>query len=81
MFKALEKRGGLLCTGIFWAIIVTGRVSGGALKWIIPLACGVTSAVWLWVQDVIRKGRSQEWHAEQLRGQTVWCMQPLGKKP
>ncbi|WEW60798.1 hypothetical protein PRK78_006286 [Emydomyces testavorans] len=71
MFKSLEKRGGVLCIAIFWGILIAGKLAGGALKWMFPLSCCVVSAVWFWIQDVIRKGRSQEWHSETLRGQTA----------
>ncbi|EEP80240.1 conserved hypothetical protein [Uncinocarpus reesii 1704] len=71
MFKSLEKRGGVLCMGVFWAILIAGKLAGGALKWLIPLSFCVVSAVWLWVQDVIRKGRQHEWQSEQIRGQTA----------
>ncbi|QVM06989.1 hypothetical protein D8B26_001694 [Coccidioides posadasii str. Silveira] len=71
MFKSLEKRGGFLCAAIFWAILIIGKLAGSALKWLIPLSACVASGVWLWIQDVIRKGRKHEWSAEQLRGQTA----------
>ncbi|KAI1923924.1 hypothetical protein LOZ07_003689 [Ophidiomyces ophidiicola] len=71
MFKSLEKRGGVLCMAIFAGILIIGKISGASLKWMILLSCSVVSAVWLWIQDVIQKGRSQEWSSEKLRGQTA----------
>ncbi|EGD90977.1 hypothetical protein H112_01565 [Trichophyton rubrum D6] len=71
MFKILEKRAGVLCSVIFVSILISGRFAGGELKWIFPLACCVATGVWLWTYDVIRRGRTFEWHSEKLRGQTA----------
>ncbi|EFR03857.1 meiotically up-regulated 190 protein [Nannizzia gypsea CBS 118893] len=71
MFKILEKRAGVLCSVIFGSILVAGRFAGGELKWIFPLACCVATGVWFWTYDVIRRGRTFEWHSEKLRGQTA----------
>ncbi|KAF7717984.1 Uncharacterized protein PECH_004687 [Penicillium ucsense] len=69
MFDELEKRGTALCVGIALAIIFLGRVFGGSLLGLVPLAFCVTSGVWLWVQEVIKSGRQMEWKSEELRGQ------------
>ncbi|EGE04929.1 C2 domain-containing protein [Trichophyton equinum CBS 127.97] len=71
MFKILEKRAGVLCSVIFGSILIAGRFAGGELKWIFPLACCIATGVWLWTYDVIRRGRTFEWHSEKLRGQTA----------
>ncbi|ORY11628.1 hypothetical protein BCR34DRAFT_624727 [Clohesyomyces aquaticus] len=69
MFAALEKRAGYMCIGIFVATVVVGKMFGGALKGLIPLAMCLTSGVWLWVKEVVRSGREVEWHSEQKRGE------------
>lgn len=71
MFASLEKRAGALGIGIFIAIVVAGRMFGGALKGLIPLGFGVASGVWLWTKEVIRSGREVEWSSEQERGHTA----------
>ncbi|PWY87326.1 C2 domain protein [Aspergillus sclerotioniger CBS 115572] len=69
MFDKLESRGMGLCLGIVAAIVFTGRIFGGSLWGLLPLAFGVASAVWLWIQELIRSGREMEWSSEQIRGQ------------
>ena len=71
MYKVLEERASFLCIGIFLSIAVFGKMVGGSLKGLIPLAACVTSAVWLWAREVIRSGRDTEWSSEQDRGQHV----------
>ena len=71
MFAALEQRAGALCVGILLAIVVVGKMFGGALKGLIPLAMVVTSGVWLWMKEVVRSGREVEWSSEQSRGETA----------
>lgn len=71
MFNIIEKRASIICIGIFVAIVVSGKLSGGTLKGMLMLAFCVTSAVWLWMKDVIKRGRTFEWSSEQLRGKTV----------
>ncbi|KAI2926866.1 hypothetical protein CBS63078_2168 [Aspergillus niger] len=69
MFDKLESRGIGLCLGIVAAIVFTGRMFGGSLWGLLPLAFGVASGVWLWIQELIRSGREMEWSSEQIRGQ------------
>ncbi|KAE8148758.1 hypothetical protein BDV25DRAFT_11996 [Aspergillus avenaceus] len=69
MYDQLEKRGTGLCIGIVFGILFVGRMFGGLLWALIPLAACIASGVWLWVQEVIRSGREMEWSSEQLRGQ------------
>ncbi|CAI7645598.1 unnamed protein product [Penicillium glandicola] len=71
MFDSLQKRATILCIGIPIGIIILGRMCGGSLWGLIPLAACVTSGVWLWMQEVIRSGRAVEWSSEQLRGQVA----------
>ncbi|PGH36871.1 hypothetical protein GX50_00329 [[Emmonsia] crescens] len=69
MYKALERRGTVLSLCIFCGIVIPGKLIGGSLKGLIPLAFCITSGVWLWMQDLIRKGRDMEWSSEQRRGE------------
>jgi Ca2+-dependent lipid-binding protein len=69
MFEALEQRAGVLCIGVFLAVVILGRTFGGALKGLIPLAMCLTSGIWLWMKEVIRSGREVEWDSEKTRGQ------------
>ncbi|GAB1192265.1 hypothetical protein APSETT444_001454 [Aspergillus pseudonomiae] len=69
MYDKLEKRGTGLCIGIVFGILFVGRMFGGSLWALFPLAACIASGVWLWVQEVIRSGREMEWSSEQLRGQ------------
>lgn len=71
MFASLEKRAGGLCIAILIAIIVVGKMFGGSLKGLIPLAACISSGVWLWMKEVVRSGREVEWSSEQTRGETV----------
>lgn len=71
MFAALEARAGALCIGILIAVVVLGKMFGGSLKGLIPLAMCITSGVWLWMKEVVRSGREVEWSSEQTRGEMV----------
>ena len=71
MFEALEKRATALTAGVFIAIVVLGKMFGGALYGLIPLAMCVSSGIFLWMKEVLRSGRATEWSSEQTRGQTV----------
>lgn len=71
MFAHLEQRANFLCGGIFVAIIFVGKFFGGRLLGLIPLAACVSSGVYLWVKDLIRQGRDNEWASEQDRGETA----------
>ncbi|PYH87427.1 C2 domain protein [Aspergillus ellipticus CBS 707.79] len=69
MFDQLERRGMGLCVGIVAGIVFLGRIFGGSLWGLFPLGCGIASAMWLWIQDLIKSGREMEWSSEQIRGQ------------
>jgi hypothetical protein len=71
MFVSLEKQAGVLCFGVFIAVVVLGKMFGGKLIGLIPLAMCLTSGIWLWMKEVVRSGREVEWHSEKERGQTV----------
>ncbi|KAK5086662.1 hypothetical protein LTR05_003830 [Lithohypha guttulata] len=71
MFDSLEKRATALSVGILLSIIVVGKMFGGALKGLIPLAFCIASAVYLWMREVVRSGREMEWSSEQERGHTA----------
>lgn len=71
MFESLEKRATVLCVGILIATVVVGKMFGGALIGLIPLAMCLSSGVFLWMKEVIRSGRETEWESEKVRGQMV----------
>ena len=71
MFEALEKRAGVLCIGVLLAVIILGKMFGGALKGLIPLGACLSSGIWLWMKEVVRSGREVEWSSEQERGTTA----------
>ena len=75
-FAALEKRASVLCIGILIGTVVVGKLFGGALKGLIPLAMCLSSGVFLWTKEVVRSGREVEWDSEQTRGQVVSALQP-----
>ncbi|KAF2873155.1 hypothetical protein BDV95DRAFT_374620 [Massariosphaeria phaeospora] len=70
-FASLENRASFLCLGILVATVVVGKMFGGALKGLIPLAMCLASGVFLWMKEVVRSGREVEWHSEQTRGQVA----------
>jgi hypothetical protein len=71
MYVALEKRTNILCAGILTAIVVLGKMFGGALYGLVPLAMCVSSGVFLWMKELVRHGRATEWSSETERGKTV----------
>lgn len=71
MYVALEKRTTILCAGILIAIVVLGKMFGGALYGLIPLAMCVSSSVFLSMKELVRHGRATEWSSETERGKTV----------
>ena len=77
MFATLEKRATYLCAGILVVTVVAGKMFGGALKGLIPLAMCLSSGVFLWMKEVVRSGREVEWSSEQLRGEMV-CVFDVG---
>ncbi|KAI0900452.1 hypothetical protein F4806DRAFT_156767 [Annulohypoxylon nitens] len=71
MYAAIEQRGTVLCAGVFFAIVFMGKFFGGRLLGLIPLAICVSSGVFLWMKDLVRRGRDIEWSSEQKRGETA----------
>jgi hypothetical protein len=71
MFAALEKQAGAVCVGVVIAVVVLGKMFGGKLVGLIPLAMCLASGIWLWMKEVVRSGREVEWHSEKERGQMV----------
>jgi len=79
MFAALETRAGVLCVGVFFAIVIVGKQFGGSLKGLIPLAACIVSGIWLWMKEVIRSGREIEWSSEKSRGEIVGIVPPRAR--
>ncbi|KAF4630399.1 hypothetical protein G7Y89_g7748 [Cudoniella acicularis] len=52
MYEALEKRATILCAGVLLAIVVLGKMFGGALYGLIPLAMCVSSSIFLWMKEL-----------------------------
>ncbi|KAK3314945.1 hypothetical protein B0H66DRAFT_480712 [Apodospora peruviana] len=71
MFEAIEARAYVLCLGVLFGIIFVGKMFGGSLWGLIPLAICVTCGIFLWAKDLIRQGRATEWQSEQKRGETA----------
>ncbi|KAJ9324328.1 hypothetical protein DTO027B5_4179 [Paecilomyces variotii] len=71
MFETLEKRATGLCIATLIGIIFVGKMFGGSLWGLIPLASIISSGTFLWMKEVIRSGREMEWSSEQLRGETA----------
>ncbi|PHH63112.1 hypothetical protein CDD81_6263 [Ophiocordyceps australis] len=71
MFVSLERKANVLCIAIFVAIVIVGKVFGGRLLGLVPLAMFVSSGVFIWIKDLIRQGRDTEWASEQDRGETA----------
>lgn len=71
MYAQLETRTTFLTAGVTIAIIVLGKMFGGALYGLIPLALCVGSGIFLWMKDLVRQGRAQEWQSEKERGEVV----------
>lgn len=70
-FKRIEQQAVGVCTAIAIGIIVLGRMFGGKLIGLIPLATCVATGVWLWMKELVRSGREVEWDSEKERGLTV----------
>ncbi|KAL1839756.1 hypothetical protein VTJ49DRAFT_1179 [Mycothermus thermophilus] len=71
MFRAVEQRAEMLCAGLFVGIVWLGKIGGGSLWLLVPLAAGVASGVFLWARDLVRRGRAGEWYSEKRRGETA----------
>lgn len=71
MYAIIEQRATALCIGVFLAIVFVGKFFGGWLVGLVPLAMCVSSAIFLWTTDLVRRGRDMEWSSEQRRGETA----------
>ncbi|KAI1506323.1 hypothetical protein F5X99DRAFT_130921 [Biscogniauxia marginata] len=71
MFAIVEQRATILCAVVFFAIILAGKLFGGRLLGLIPLAICISSGIFLWMKDLVRRGRDIEWSSEQKRGETA----------
>lgn len=71
MYAAVEARANVLCAVIFFTIIIAGHLFGGKLVGLVPLAVCVASVVFLWMKDLVRRGRDTEWSSERERGETA----------
>ncbi|KAI1639351.1 hypothetical protein F4809DRAFT_138302 [Biscogniauxia mediterranea] len=71
MFAVVEQRATILCAAVFFAIIFVGKFFGGRLLGLIPLAICISSGIFLWMKDLVRRGRDIEWSSEQRRGETA----------
>lgn len=71
MFDRLGRSAAKLCVAIAAAIVFLGKIFGGSLLGLLPLAACIAAGVWLWMKEVVRSGREAEWTSEQLRGETV----------
>jgi len=69
MFEALETRATILTATVFVAIVVLGKFFGGALYGVIPLGLCISSGIFLWMKEVLRLGRANEWSSERTRGE------------
>lgn len=71
MFAIVEQRASILCAAVFFVIIFVGKLFGGRLLGLIPLSICVASGIFLWMKDLVRRGRDIEWSSEQKRGETA----------
>jgi hypothetical protein len=73
----MEQQAGIVCAGVFLAVVILGKMFGGSLKGLIPLAMCLTSGIWLWMKEFVRSGREVEWESEKERGLTVRSLKEL----
>ncbi|KAH6722144.1 hypothetical protein BKA61DRAFT_628255 [Leptodontidium sp. MPI-SDFR-AT-0119] len=59
----------ILCAGVLIAIVVLGKFFGGALHGLVPLGFCMSSGIYLWMKDLVRRGRAKEWSTEKTRGE------------
>ena len=69
MYASLEKQADALCLTLFLAIVIVGKMFGGSLWGLIPLGACIGSGVFLWMKELVRRGRELEWSSEQQRGE------------
>ncbi|MCJ1418967.1 hypothetical protein MMC32_005318 [Xylographa parallela] len=71
MYASLEKQADALCLTLFLATVIVGKMFGGSLWGLIPLGACIASGVFLWMKELVRRGRELEWSSEQQRGETA----------
>lgn len=71
MYDSIEKRTWGLVAGVAIAIVMVGKMFGGAIYGLIPLAMCVASGIFLWMKEIVRQGRALEWQSEKDRGEHV----------
>ena len=71
MYASLEKQADVLCITLFLATVIVGKMFGGSLWGLIPLGACIGSGVFLWMKELVRRGREMEWSSEQQRGETA----------
>ena len=71
MYESLEQNTTVLSGGVMVAIVVLGKLFGGALYGLILLGMCVASGIYLWMKQVVLKGRENEWQSEKDRGKLV----------
>ncbi|KAI0193592.1 hypothetical protein EV127DRAFT_384606 [Xylaria flabelliformis] len=71
MYNVIEQRATILCGVVFFSIILVGKLFGGRLLGLIPLGTCIASGIFLWMKDLVRRGRDIEWSSEQKRGETA----------
>ena len=70
MYAAIEARANVLCVGLFVGVVVLGKWWGGGRLWVlVVMGAGVAAGVFMWVRDLVRRGRAVEWSAEKRRGE------------
>lgn len=76
-YAKLEQQAGVVCIGVVLSVVILGKMFGGSLKGLIPLAMCLASGIWLWMKEFVRSGREVEWESEKERGLTVSILQFL----
>ncbi|MCJ1476556.1 hypothetical protein MMC13_005222 [Lambiella insularis] len=71
MYASLETQADILSIVLFLAIVILGKMFGGSLWGLIPLGACVGSGIFLWMKELVRKGREMEWSSEQSRGEVA----------
>ncbi|RKF82781.1 Meiotically up-regulated gene 190 protein [Golovinomyces cichoracearum] len=71
LYESLEKSTNVLCVTIVMSILFFGKLVGGSLYGLIPLSLCITSGIFLWMKDLVQKGRSNQWQSECKRGQYI----------
>jgi hypothetical protein len=60
MYVQLEKRTYILYGRVLLSIVVLGKLFGGTLHGLVPLGLCVSSDIFLWMRELVTKGKSHE---------------------